>query len=54
MPAISEAQRRAFCLALTVKLGKQSAKSVSPEIRKMAREMTVSQLSDFCHSEVKK
>ena len=54
MPATSEAQRRAMCLALNVKLGKQSAKSVSPEIRKMAREMSVSQLSDFCHSPVQK
>jgi len=53
MPATSERQRRAMCLALSVKLGKRSAESVSPEIRKMAESMSVKDLSDFCHSDVK-
>ena len=53
MPATSEAQRKMFCIALGIKLGKVK-KSYSPEAAKMAREMSVSQLSDFCHSEVKK
>jgi len=52
MPATSERQRRAMCLALSVKLGKQSAKSVSPEIRKMAKSMSIKDLSDFCHSPI--
>jgi len=52
MPAISERQRRAMCLALAVKLGKKSPKGVSPEIRKMAKSMSVKDLSDFCYSKV--
>jgi len=50
VPSVSEKQRRAMCLALSVKLGKRSAKSVSPEIRKMAKSMSIKDLSDFCHS----
>ena len=53
MPAESEAQRRLMCLALSIKLGKTSA-SKSAEAAKMAREMTVEQLSDYCKSEVAK
>jgi len=52
MPASTEKQRRASCLALSVKLGKRSSKSVSPEIRKMAESMSVKDLGDFCHSKV--
>lgn len=51
MPAESEAQRRKFCIALNIKLGKMP-KSYSPECAKMAREMSVQQLSDFCKSKV--
>ena len=51
MPATSESQRRLFCLALSIKLGKVSA-SKSAEAAKMAREMSVKQLSDFCKSKV--
>ena len=50
----SEKQRRAACLAWSVKLGKRSKDSVSPEIRKMAESMSVKQLKDFCTSEVGK
>ena len=52
MPSVSQKQRNAMCLALSVKLGKRSAKSVSPEIRRMAESMSVKDLSDFCHSKV--
>ena len=53
MPAEAEAQRRLMCLALSVKLGKKSADSVSPDVRKMAKDMSVKDLGDFCHSKVK-
>ena len=53
MPATSEKQRRACCLALSVKMGKRSAKSVSPDIRKMANTMSVKDLGDYCRSKVK-
>jgi len=51
-PSVSRQQQRAMCLALSVKLGKRSASSVSPEIRKMAKSMSVKDLSEFCHSKV--
>jgi len=54
MPAVSEQQRRAMCLAWSVKLGKRSPQSVSPEIRKMAESMTAKQLRDYCESKVEK
>ena len=51
MPATSEAMRRKFCIALNIKLKKTPA-SYSPECAKMAREMSIKQLSDFCKSKV--
>jgi len=51
-PASNEGQRRLFCLALAIKLGKVPA-SKSPEAAKMAREMSVEQLSEFCKAPVK-
>ena len=51
MPATSEKMRRLFCIALQIKLGK-TPKSYSPEAAKMAKDMSVKQLSDFCHSKV--
>lgn len=53
MPATSEAQRQIMCIALQIKLGK-TPKSYSREAARMAREMTVAQLKDYCHSEVEK
>ncbi len=53
MPATSEAQRKKMCIALSIKLKKTPA-SYSPECARMAREMSVKQLSDFCKSPVKK
>ena len=52
-PATSPQQRKIFCIALSIKLGK-TPKSYSAEAAKMAKEMSVKQLSDFCKSSVKK
>jgi len=49
MPATSEKQRKLFCIALSMKLGK-TPKSYSADGAKMAREMSVKQLREFCHS----
>ena len=51
MPAESEGQRRLMCLALSIKLGKAKASS-SPEAARMAKDMSVKQLSEFCRSKV--
>jgi len=51
-PASSKQQRKLFCLALSIKLGKVKA-SKSPQATKMAREMSLKQLADFCKSPVK-
>ena len=51
MPAESEGQRRLMCLAMSIKIGKTPA-SKSPQAAKMAKEMTLKQLSEFCHSKV--
>ena len=53
MPAESEDQRRQMCAALSIKLGRSPA-SKNPEAAKMARTMSVKDLSDFCKSPVKK
>ena len=49
MPSSSRQQQKLMCLALSIKLGKVKA-SKSPQAAKMARQMSVKQLSDFCHS----
>ena len=48
-PSSSERQRRLFCLALSIKLGKASP-SKSPEAARMAKEMSIKQLREFCDS----
>ena len=53
MPASSEKMRRLFCIALAIKL-KKTPKSYSPEAAKMAREMSIEELSEFCKSPIKK
>jgi len=53
MPATSSAQRKIMCIALSIKLGK-TPKSYSAEAAKMAKEMSVKDLSDYCKSPVKK
>ena len=51
MPSSSRQQQKLMCLALSIKLGKVKA-SKSPQAAKMARQMSVKQLSDFCHSPI--
>jgi len=53
MPSTSKKQKALFCLALGIKLGKVPV-SKSPQAAKMAKEMTVDQLSDFCKAPVSK
>lgn len=53
MPSVSSAQRKKMCIALSIKLGK-TPESYSPECAKMAKEMSIKQLSDYCKSPVKK
>ena len=51
-PAVSESQRKKMCIALDIKLGKKP-KNYSPEASKMAKEMSLKQLSEYCHGKVK-
>jgi len=53
VPATSESQKRLMCLALSIKLGKTPA-SKSPQAAKMAKEMSIKDLADFCKSPAKK
>ena len=52
-PATSEAQRRLFCVALSIKRG-ETPKSYSKQAAKMASEMSEAQLAEYCGSKVKK
>ena len=52
-PATSEAQRRLFCLALSIKEGKTEA-SLSKEGARIASENSIETLTEFCKSPVKK
>lgn len=52
MPATSEPQGKLMCLALSIKLGKVPA-SKSAEGARLARTMSLRDLSDFCKSPVK-
>jgi len=52
-PAVSEQQRKLFCIALSIKRGK-TPKGYSPEAAEMAKTMTLKQLRDYCGSPVKK
>lgn len=52
MPATSEEQRRAACVALDVKDGKRSPDSVGEAVRNMAKSMTREELVEFCKSKV--
>jgi len=51
-PATSQSQQKLFCLALSIKLGKTPA-SKSPQAAKMAKDMSIKELSEFCKSPVK-
>jgi len=52
MPATSEKMRRLFCIALSIKLGKMP-KGYSPEAARMAKTMSLSDLSDYCRQPIK-
>jgi hypothetical protein len=47
MPAKSESQKRLMCLAKGIKMGSVSA-SKFPEAAKVAKEMTLEQLKEYC------
>ena len=47
MPAISEAQRRLFCVALSIKRGETPA-SYSKQAAKIAEENDEATLKDYC------
>lgn len=52
-PATSEAQRKLFCIALSIKRG-ETPKTYSEEAAKIAVENTEETLIDYCGSKVKK
>jgi len=53
MPATSEAQRRLFCIALSIKRG-ETPKTYSKQAAKMAAENSEETLTEYCGSKVKK
>lgn len=52
MPATSEAQRKLFCIALSIKRGETPA-SYSKEAAKIAEENSEETLVDYCGSKPK-
>ena len=54
MPAESERQRKASCLALACKLGKVPVSKLHPAAKQMYESMSVKQLGEFCHPPVEK
>jgi hypothetical protein len=48
MPAVSEAQRRAACMAYAAKEGKIDPKKLKGAAKAMYKSMTKEQLRDFC------
>jgi len=53
MPATSEAQRKLFCVALSIKRG-ETPKNYSEQAAKMAAENSEETLTEYCGSKVKK
>jgi len=53
MPAVSEAQRRLFCIALSIKRGQTKA-SYSKGAARLANENDEQTLVDYCKAPVKK
>ena len=53
MPATSEAQRKLFCVALSIKRG-ETPKTYSEQAAKMAEENSEETLTEYCGSPVKK
>lgn len=52
-PAVSEAQRRIFCIALAIKRG-ETPKTYSKEGARLAAENTEETLVEYCGSKVEK
>lgn len=52
MPATSEAQRRLFCIALSIKRG-ETSEGYSEQAAKIARENSEDTLVEYCGSKVK-
>ena len=48
-PAVSEAQRKLFCIALSMKRG-ETPKSYSKEAARLAEQNDEKTLADYCHS----
>lgn len=53
MPATSEAQRKLFCIALSIKRGETPA-SYSKQAAKLAEENSEETLKEYCEAPVKK
>lgn len=53
MPAKTEAQRKLFCIALSIKRG-ETPKTYSEEAARIAAENTEETLVEYCGSKVKK
>ena len=53
MPAVSERQRRLFCIALSIKRG-ETPSSFSKEAARIAAENSESTLKEFCESKVER
>ena len=54
MPATSENQKKASCLALAAKLGKVPVSKLHPSAKEMYDSMSIEQLSEFCKAPVRK
>ena len=50
MPAVSEKQKKAACMAIAIKEGKLDG-SKFPVANEMAKSMTIEQLRDYCPKE---
>jgi hypothetical protein len=53
MPAVSERQRKAMAIALSIKRG-ETPKSYSPKLAKLAKSMSEQQLRDFAKKRKKR
>ena len=53
MPAETERQRKAACMALAAKLNKVPVSKLHPAAKQMYKGMTIEQLSDYCKQPVK-
>mgnify|MGYP000025006032 CR=1 FL=1 len=54
MPAVSEEQRKAACMAYAAKKGKISPRKLKGAAKQMYKSMTLEQLRDFCKEKIEK